>query len=529
MKNSIDIIEKISDWPERKNALLYIISISFALKLIFLISESVVNKDGLLYIAAAQKIAGGYFHEALQLYSMPLYPILIAGMHFIIPDWVVAARIISISFIVFTLVPLYLLTKELFDRKAAFWACLAYAVAPVPNGWADSVIRDPGFIFCLAWAVFFALSAIRYERIIFFAAAALFSWISILFRLEGIILIFLIPIYVFAVCLKRKIGISLLLKSAFLWIIFPLLFSAVLMIFLGFDGTISINRNSELIAEARKLFSLEFMHNYHAISERLISLENLSPFPGGMQNFAETARHYIPAIYLLGLIETFILVLFPLFVVPLLWVFKNSSQKNRGFILTLFFAFLFMGYYFLIKEDFIQKRFLSVPALLAYPWAGAGMQRIFIYFSERFSIKAFIAVVLILFIPPVYKCIEHEFNEDRSILAAAEWIKKEVNSTNLKIATTDQRFLYYIGRKFWIKNNPTADKDLYLDECLLADSTSMERIAITHKMDLIVINVSLKRKPPDLKYFKKMAEFKGTKNISSIYLYSDIKAEVTGG
>ena len=512
------MFEKVSKWSESKNGLLYIICISLTLKAFLFMSDSVVNKDGLLYIAAAQKLITWHFKEGFSIYPMPFYPFLIGIVHFLIPDWVAAARILSVTFIILTLIPLYLLSKELFDRKAAFWACLAFTIAPVPNGWADGVIRDPGFIFCMAWAVFFALRGIKYQRIIFFAAAALFSWVSILFRLEGIIFILFFPLYLVVFCFRRENNKIRLLKGVFLWILFPLAISAVLIAALGYDGIISFNRSSDIITQVQRSLRFGFLDNYHLLSEQLINLEKYSPYPGGQQNFAATARHYIPIIYLFGLLETFIVVLFPLFVVPLFWGFKDSMQKNRIFVLSVIFTFMFMIYYFLINMDFIQKRFLSIPALLLYPWIGAGMQRFFEYLSGKFSKKVFTAVIMLFLILPVYQCVEQEWKEDRSIMAAAKWIEKEANPEKFKIITPDARFLYYAGREFWLQDGYSVtygDKVYHLSE--IDTLYGLEHIAIKQKMDLIVLKISAKKEPPEFKDFKRIKEFKGRKDISYIY------------
>jgi len=523
------LFEKVSKWSESKNGLLYIICISLTLKAFLLVSFSVVNKDGLLYIAAAKKFAEGYFSEGISIYQMPLYPLLIAIVHFLLPDWVTAGRIISIVFVVFTLIPLYFITNELFERKAAFWACLAFAVAPVPNGWADSVIRDPGYIFCMAWAVFFALRSIQSQRIIFFAAAALFSWISILFRLEGIIFILFFSLCFVALCLKRENDKVRLLKGFLVWILFPLVFSTVFIVALGYDGIIYLNRSSDILTQVQKLFTLGFLDNYYHILEQLINLEKYSLHPGGQQNFAETARHYIPIIYLFGLLETFIVVLFPLFVVPLFFSFKDTMQKNRIFILSIYFVFMLMAYYFLINMDFIQKRFLSFPTLLLYPWIGAGMQRFFEYLSGRFSKKVFAAVFILFFILPVYQCFEHEWKEDRSLMAAGKWIAEQHKSDRLKIITLDARFLYYAGRDFWVgKYFSKGGGDLVVHESEIANIYNIEQIALNRKIDLILLKISAKKEPPGFRYFKIIKEFEGGKNVSYIYS-SPLAAAIING
>jgi len=310
---------------------------------------------------------------------------------------------------------------------------------------------------------------------------------------------------------------------------FPLVFSAVLIAALGCDGIISLNRGRDILTQVQKFLSLGFLDNYFYISEQLVNLERYSLYPGGMQNFAETARHYIPIIYLFGLLETFILVLFPLFVIPLFFGFRESMQKNRIFVLSVFFAFMFMAYYFLVNQDFTQNRFLSIPALLMYPWMGAGMQRFFEYLSGKFSKRVFAAVFILFFILPVYQCFEQEWKEDRSLMVAGKWLAGQDKLNRLKIITLDARFLYYAGREFWVVEDSSAGGgDVVLHESKIANIYNIEQIALNRKLDLILLKSSSKKEAPDFKYFKRIKEFKGGKNVSYIYSSPEAEAIITG-
>ena len=126
-------MEKISDLTETKKGIYFILGLSAIIKVLVLIalSEKAINNDGLLYISAAQHFASGYFKEGLVLYPMPLYPFLITIVHFIISDWVLAARLISLVSLILAIIPLYLISKELFNYRIAFWGCLAFALIPL--------------------------------------------------------------------------------------------------------------------------------------------------------------------------------------------------------------------------------------------------------------------------------------------------------------------------------------------------------------------------------------------------------------
>jgi 4-amino-4-deoxy-L-arabinose transferase-like glycosyltransferase len=213
MKNSIDTVTETDScksipqgWtrimtPEQL-LLAAIVFVSVAIKILFAVVDPVINVDGVLYIAAAKQISARDFRAALEIYSMPFYPLLIALMQDLVYDWVWAARLISLVSMVFAIFPLYLITKELFSQRVALWSCLIFALAPLPNEWAMDVIRDPAFLFCLAWAVYFALRVITRKKIIYCFPAALFAWAALLLRIEGVVF-FILVFLVFAGFLIR--------------------------------------------------------------------------------------------------------------------------------------------------------------------------------------------------------------------------------------------------------------------------------------------------------------------------------------
>jgi hypothetical protein len=517
MKKTITV-ENILKLAESKKGLLYVICISLIIKLVLFTSESIVNDDGMIYIYAAQKFSAGHFKEWIKAFPMPFYPMLIGISHFLIRDWVSAARILSIMFMVLTLIPLYMTTKKLFSRNAAFWACLAFALAPLPNAWADSVIRDPGFIFCLTSSVYFMIKCIDGRQMTSFVLSAIFSWISILFRIEGLILILYFNLFLlFLLVIKNQERISIL-KGILLFNVIPILLLIALFAG-GLNGPVSFNRSGEIYAEIQKLFSMGFLDNYRALSEHLKMFVNISPRPGLNNNFAEIARHYIPLIYLFGFIETFIIVLSPLLIIPLFFGFKEPVDIKHFFVIGLLLLFSLISYYFLIKMDFLTSRYLFVPVLLLYPWVGSGIERLFQLISVKYSSKAFGAVFILFVILPLYQCVDKELKEDNSIIVAGKWLANNPDTNNFKIITCDPRFLFYAGREFMVLNAFSGSKGdaFYSFDIQGNDLDELEQVAITNNYDLLLLRISSKKEAPQFKHFKKIKEFKGRKNISYIF------------
>ncbi|MCD4687923.1 MAG: hypothetical protein K8R55_01160 [Desulfuromonadaceae bacterium] len=127
------IFDGVREWRSAEWGLVFLLLVSLILKIAVLLSDEVINIDGARYIAAAQQFAQGNFSEGLSIDWMPFYALLIAGFHFLIPDWVLAGQLISLFSLVFALIPLYLLSRDLFDEKVAFWAGLAFVLSPMLN------------------------------------------------------------------------------------------------------------------------------------------------------------------------------------------------------------------------------------------------------------------------------------------------------------------------------------------------------------------------------------------------------------
>ena len=519
--NPGSLLDKVCQGCENNKGLYFVLGISAFLKIfIFLASsETAINPDGLLYISAAQQYAAGSFKVGLGIYPMPLYPLLIAIVHLIIPNWVVAARLISLTSMVLTAIPLYLLINDTFNRTAAFWGCLAFALAPVPNSWVGDVIRGPSFMFVFAWTVYFAQRAINSAGIMYFLPAAILAWLAVGFRMEGIMLFPFYFLFLIGLAILYEFERPYFLKGILIWIGFPFFLFIIFYVFLGSE-TVSFNRIGEVILTVKDFFRLKFLDNYHKIYGYLQTIENSPPFSGRHHNFAAVSRHYMPLIYLFGLLETLIKVLFPFFVIPLFWGFKDQHSRSRLFLLSLVIFYLFVIYYSHVTRDFISTRFLFIPVFFLYTWVGRGMERMFILTRKAAHSRLLASGLAVLFfLSPVYKCVHSILRQDYVITQTGKWITAHKAFDSARIVSNDPRILFYASRETYGDK-----KGNFLPYYKLGDNYSgMERLAYETQMDVLVIRISTKRKDmlSGLRHFKKVKEFIGKKRVAVVYCSKD--------
>jgi 4-amino-4-deoxy-L-arabinose transferase-like glycosyltransferase len=513
-------LNKLFKWSEIKRDLLFLVGLSFIVKLCLALFTEAINSDGVLYITAAQEFAAGNFKEGLLVYRMPFYPLLIAITHYIVHDWILAARGVSLLTSILTVIPLYLLTRDLFGMKAAFWGCIAFALSPLPNNLAVEVTKDSAYLFFFAWTTYFALLGIESKKLTYFFLAGVCSTFSFLCRVEGIVVFFCYLTFLIYVLLRNSEDRMALIKGILVYISFPFVFLSMGSFILEikvkhYTGKMKhFNRISFLVSQIKDVINYRFLENYFSIYKKLEVFEKTYVRKRGGLNFAEVARHHMYAVYLIGLFESFMKAVFAPYIIPLGFGLKNSKSRNRAFLVFLLACYLLFLYCSFIKRDVLRERHLLAPAFLLYPWIGLGIARLMGLAKQRmwkrFLILIFVFVVGIL---AVYKSVDILWKQDDVVVRAGQWIGNTPALEGAAIITTDRRIPFYAGRG--------SDYVRYYG----SDYLAMEKLAWAKGHDVLVIRTSKRghNHGPQLNRFKQVKEFVGVKDIVNIYFSSRLQ------
>jgi hypothetical protein len=431
---------------ESPGALAGLLLLSFTLESVLVWYRGVYSPDSALYIAAAAHFEAGAWAKGFAIYPLPTLSLLLALLHRLLGSWGAAAFLCSVIPAVLTLVPIYQVTCDLFDRRAAFWATAAFALSPYMNKFGAELIRDPLSLCCFSWAMFFAVRFLLTERIRWLLGCIALFWASLLFRIDGVFFYFVLLLVLAVLAYTQPQKRDLFMKGAALWGAFPV-FALVLLALLLPEKWLAVTQGDFISSRLNDLLSLRFLDHYHALYTGLQELgENNTGWADGL--FPEMTSHYLLILYGLLLIEYFLRILYVPYGIPLLIGIRSRWTRGRALVVVTAAAFFTVSYLYLLQEGWIAKRYLSLLVILAAPWVGRGMTRILDLLATT-SMKRALATVVALgfFIVPAWSTVTLGLETaGSSIREAGAWIATQKQWRNATIYTTDNRLLLYAGR-----------------------------------------------------------------------------------
>jgi hypothetical protein len=482
------ICRELAKIPESSRALPLLLMFSALLMgAIFIVRMNAdLNYDGQIYIAAAMKFDRGMYREGLAIYRMPAYPFLVSLVHIIIPNWVMAGRLISLFSMTLTVIPLYLIAKDLFNSRAAFWSCIAFILLPETLRHSNSVLRDPAYFLFFMSAVYFVQKALQSKKPKHFFGSVLFAMGSTLFRIEGLIF--------FPVCFCVFVGLAFIKakeRKQYIWITFAW---GITLIFLLFGISLAssssayefFNRYSDWAAYYQNFRELSFLENYNRIANQLQQIYDTSALRDIGHHVAKTASALMPFIFFVGLLQILLAVLLTSNVAPLIWGLSQTNFNERHVLqLLLIGGLLVLAYGSFIRTEIILKRYLLMPGILLTPWIGFGIDRILKY-VQKFSASKLIAgcIVLAFFVIPATGFDHLLKTHDDLAAQAGDYIATHDQLRRMKIVFNDQIVKFYTDMQSENQSGPNTLLHLMPSD---KDFSKLLRYAQDNNADVIVI------------------------------------------
>ena len=361
-----------------------VILIGLGLRLWVCFHTVIVNPDGVLYIHQAMAL---YYRNWISLKtcgltSLSSYPVLIAGGYWLIHDWVLSARLISLIFSTAFLVPLYLMIKERVGQDCAILSLLVFAVTPVLVSSSAELVRDPICWFFLCTGVF---AITRWEtthsRWLLLASSLCFL-AAIWARIDAVLFLVVTLGYLLLEKKNPKSLNILIFLSPLIAIGF---FSAAGLMLSGLSFN-DLHRGHEIIGKF-----IEPIRQYQRMAESLRSLVWSSPNLY-MEYFLPEARNLIWLIAFGTLLNRFLEAFFYPFVVFYIIGFWGIRKKIRSDSNILYPALLTVSslallYMHTLQTWMLYYRFFGIVMIPGAVFCAFGLEKLLEILPKRLSFQ----------------------------------------------------------------------------------------------------------------------------------------------
>lgn len=399
---------------------------SLLLSLIAVMGVAVVPRDAALYIDVAQQISEQGVEGAQQRFNWPWFSLLLAGTHYYLGLPLEFSAYFWCALFMAGACALLVSSIQRITPESGYWACLVVLSIPAFNSFRDDILREFGFWFFSALALWLALRWRQKGGWFIAAFIHLAIVMASLFRLEAILLLPVLYLWCWSDILSRQ-GWGRLLQLSVL----PMLGVFSVIVFLVLMEDFSQRRIEYYLAlvSPKDLF-LTFNHNAETLAVTLF------------RKWLHDEARMIYGIMLLGIVGLFFVKLCGF--LAILFMHRSGWRAMvefwRSYRIFAWGALLYVVVLlvFLVRKGFINPRYTSYLNFLCIPLLTIGI----IEFYKLFPRLGRFLVVLLL-IQMLANVISLSDKKARYV-EAGEWMSEHLQKEN-GIYYEDGRVSYYAG------------------------------------------------------------------------------------
>ena len=408
-----------------------IASLIFSMNAVYF--DDIINKDGILYLQTAELFLSGNMDEAYASFNWPSYSIIIAFFHkFTSIPLELSALILNSVFFVILTDALILISSLIFSvpRQLKISALLILCFMPVLD-YRDYIIRDPGYWAFSCLALYHFMVFINSSRIIHGTLWQIFMITATSFRIEGVFLLIIVPLFLL---LSKKLRDEMVVRRLITCFFISITFLAAIPFIEGFN----IKQFSKIYLVLNYM-DLDFIFKQFTISAEILEHQVLNKYSAEYAGFILFFGFVVLLIY--KVFEGFSIS----YIVIFLASFKNSSQLSNNlyynFLVYFFIINLLILFVFLLKAHFISSRYIVLTLinllLLLSFYMVTGIERL--YLNKNKLLLGIIALCLSYnLLDASTTSRDKSYIKDISILSAQKVPEKSIVMVN------DRAVFYYL-------------------------------------------------------------------------------------
>lgn len=407
--------------------------------------DPVINNDGVTYIAIAQLIVDGDWQQAINYYSWPYYPLLLATVSkLLLIDLELTAHALNFFFVAALSLGFICIVAEFSEQsgykaknlgqhnRIVLIAALVIVLFPSLTKYRSFIIRDFAYLSCYLWSLYFIFKYCVSGRL-----KHLFSWLALavlgcLLRFESIAFVLLAPYFFFLISKPDN-----QIRRPTLMILISLLVTVGIALFWWYAN----DKYSATIAHAQSqgedmanLWDLFFANTRSENNQQLTFAIFIQQALKNLGNLAYELTRRMAVLYLIFAIITYTKNL----------ALKIGAQKKVWLIYIGVNLLILLGFSFF--NNFLVSRYTLATALtllILSPFA------INLLYEQLVSTGSTAKKVLLMFIVIVLVGISLErLNIQTDKLALKEagvWLAENA-TPDARIFSTDKVINYYAGR-----------------------------------------------------------------------------------
>jgi len=424
--------------------------------MLFSLPRHVAFADEAYYIMLAKNLVEGkgytYYAGLPELHFPPLFPLVLAVLHAVVPSWEIVTRVAYVLFGTILPLPIYLLGRDMYGFRIGMLAGLLAAVMPAFTSSIlfDESLCEPLYLVCLFSGIHQVFRAWQRARCVHYGVAGCFFSLAYLTRPEGFLYVLVALAFMSCVEWRRRhtpvsvrLGRLAGLLGAFLAIASPYLVYLRLNTgewALTTKSTTSYTTTRGLVYHDRVTFlhdtdgldangEMRFFaqHRNESLAGLLLGPYRVRVLPDIATNL-RTAYHLLIKPYFFG---RYLAILAILGFVGTPWTRKRFAREafNIAITITLCPVFLY----------FISDRLLYGILLPLTLWAACGIDRVFIWIEQsefpwrlgseyaRWGMKAIFCVALFGVLSRAgYTYFFHKSGERAHVWPTVEWVKNNL-------------------------------------------------------------------------------------------------------
>lgn len=345
----------------QSRAWLWILLLAACVRIYWLATQPVViENEGAEYARIAENLVKGIGYVGImggpQLFFPPLYPILIAALHFLVGDFELAGRLVSLILGTCLVIPVYAIANLLYGRRVALISAFLVACHPILVGLSAAVYSECPYATLLLTGVYWSLRALKLQSDKHIVAAGIFLGLAYLARPEAAVVPAVCVFSLFAVALMNGKEIrKAIYGSALLAVVFAAVIAPYVVFLTLRTGTLMTDgkHNINALMRSRVNTGMSYRQAAYGVNRELVvegpllepnAFVTMSPFKNGLADVIPyvltsakaNVRSVFRSIFALhfGYPVLFLLVVIGLFRSP--WNLQRTIDE--GFLLLLFAA-----------------------------------------------------------------------------------------------------------------------------------------------------------------------------------------------